>query len=334
MRSPRNIYLQAAVENTLSASTRAPFVLLAPDPANPLKAAVWASTTEYEFKDGHENGADNVVSMHTTANFTNGSEQLLNDAVYPAKEGTPVFFVGMHPENGWSTPADPDPKAGKTATKTFNGSEDVMFAPQISGQYAENVEEWPTFKFRHLLTWLRVTVKADGEAVSAAWGKLKSLKIKSKNTVTVDLGREYAADCVTFDGDTELDFYKTGTDAVFLNKDDESTWYALPDDAAEEVAYVLCAPVQATAYDPYEYEQNNVEVKTSEYTLIVETENRSVDVPVDLQNAESSCFAGSTMRHEFLVNLNFKMGNNIAVSAAVTDWVTGGLAAGAVDPNI
>lgn len=353
MDSARNIYLTATVENTLT--TRAPFLLSAPDQNNPLKVAVWASTTEYVFPDGTDNGkgGSNVVALHTSANFTNGEEQLLNDAVYPKEGGSKVYFVGMHPENGWTTPAadDPDPalaaKAGKIATKTFSGSEDVMFAPQISGEYAQNVTEWPKFEFRHLLTWLRVSIKADGEAVSKAWGRLKSLKVKSPDGVTIDLSGAYdptvpqnpddptaPQDRVSFSGDAELDFYKTETDNVFVDPNDENTWYTLPDEATDAVAYVLCAPVQATANDP---DQEPTIVRTAEYTLLVETENRSVEVPIDLMKDASTTpptyFIGYTMNNRFSLNLNFKMGNNIAVTATVTDWKTGGISNGVLDPN-
>ncbi len=329
--SDRSIYLQASVENTLD--TRAPFYLSQPDLDNPLKVAVWASTTANVFEDLGANGtgADKNVALHTTANFTNGKEQLLNDAVYPDDPEKVVYFVGMHPESGWTAPETGD-TAGKTASKTFNGSEDVMFAPQISGKYAHNTETdtWPTFQFHHLLTWLKVSVKADGQTVSDAWGKLKSLKIRSTNGVTVDLGRDYERNCVSFSGEAELDFYKKGTDKVFADKDNESTWYALPVDKAEEVAYVLCGPVAATAKDP----ESQGDVRTTEYTLIVETENRKVEVPVDLMTNADSYFDRDTMRYQFILNLNFKMGSNIAVTAAIADWGTGGLGSGELDPNI
>lgn len=344
MDSARSIYLRATVENTHT--TRAPFFLSAPDQQNPLEAAVWASTDELEgFPDGTDNGKDGKVALHTSAKFTSGEEQLLNDAVYPKEGGAKVYFVGFHPIDGWATPRadDPDPaqaaKAGKIATKTFDGSEDVMFAPKISGEYAQNVTEWPRFEFRHLLTWLRVSIKADGEAVSKAWGRLKSLKVKSAAGVTIDLIGEYdpaaPRNRVSFSGDTELNFYKTGTDDLFVNPDDESTWFTLPpDEAADAVAYVLCAPVQASENDP---DQWPATVRTTEYTLLVETENRSVEVPIDLMKDASAdppaYFKDYTMNDRFTLNLNFKMGNNITVTAKVTDWQAGGISNGVLDPN-
>jgi len=353
----RSIFLRATVENMKQ--TRAPFVLSEPQRENPLIAAVWASTTEHVFEDLNENGTGgSEVALHTQAKFTSGTEQLLADAVYPKKDGTVVYFVGLHPAADaagaavWETPATGD-RAGKTATMTFSGFEDVMFAPQIEGQYAENLEAatWPTFVFHHLLTWLRVRVKAYDEAVSEAWGKLKSLKIRSKYTVEVDLNKAYDKDnppenmagYVSFpdaadgtDGTKEFDFYKKGTDGVFVKKDVASTWYKLPYTEAEEVAYVLCAPVEATEREPDEAEVK----RTTEYTLLVETENRTVEVPVDLKvpatdpAKDPSYFTGSTMSRQFILNLTFKMGNNITVAAAVTDWVIGGLGDGVLDPNV
>lgn len=319
----RQIYLCAAVENN-ALKTRAPFSLTAPERNAPLDVEVWASTTEYKFLhvDG-KNGSDGTVALHTTAHFTDGKEQLLNEAVYPEKSGTIVYFVGLHPgkenESQWTTNT-----TGTIATRTFSGCEDVMFAPQIFGQYAENVDEsdWPTFQFKHLLTWLRVKVEAESESISDAWGKLKSLKVKSEgNTVTVDLSKEYSETCVTFSGnEVELPFYKTGTDDAY-----QSESFTIPYTEAKEVAYVLCTPVDATAAD-------SEGEKTSEYTLVVETERCTVEVPVDLMEDASTLFTGSTRNCQFTLNLNFKMGDNITVTAAVTDWKVGGISNGVLNP--
>lgn len=334
----QRIYLRAAVENTILMS-RVPFDSSVPDEDHPLEVAVWASTTSHEFKhvDG-KNGSDGTVALHTTAKFTAGSEQLLNDAVYPKDANTTVYFVGLHPEkeygSAWTTN-----DAGTIATRTFNGSEDVMFAPQEEGKYGGNMsgDAWPTFRFKHLLTCLRVRVKAEKELVSEAWGELRSLKVKSSagNTVTIDLSKEYSPiynpddpdkNCVTFssgDGVT-LDFYATGGNEAFSNKS-----YSLPyKENFEEVAYVLCAPVIASA-------ENGDGDKTNEYTLIVETRNRTVEVPIDLMAGEGTenYFNGSTMNYQFVLNLNFKMGNSIIVTVSAADWKLGGISSEVVSPD-
>lgn len=327
----KDIKLCATVENTTL--TRSAYLLSKPDRDHPLKAAVWASTTSGRYLNSGLDGSgeEGEVSMFTTANFTDGEEQLLDDAVYP-KNSKQVFFIGLHPGVGWQSSRN----EGNLAVYTFSGYEDVMFAPEISGQYGVNIDKdtWPTFKFRHLLTWLRVCVKADSEIVSEAWGKLKSMKIKSFNTVSVELDRTFdSSTCLNYsrsdlDNETFLDFYKTGTDNKFLDVNLSDTWFTLPYEGnPQEVAYVLCAPVIATDISP-----NNGE-KTAEYTLFIETEKRTVEVPVDLMKGES-CFVGDTRCNQFILNLTFKMGSNVAVTTSVTDWKAGGMGILELDPNL
>lgn len=328
-----NIRLAATIENTVL--SRSVYTLTEPSKNQPLKAAIWASTTPRQFENLGLNGRDDdvgTVAIYTTANFTNGAEQLLDYAVYP-KSGQTVYFVGLHPANGWRTGSDGEGNNGISAIRNFTGCEDLMFAPQISGSYGMNKDNWPTFKFRHLLTWLRVCIAAESEAVSNAWGKLKSLKIKSYNSVIIELNKEFdSSTCLNYydsglDYDHLLDFYKPGTDLKFLDRNAPSTWYTLPYNVApQEAAYVLCAPVEATAED-------SEGEKTAEYTLVIETENRSVEVPVDLM-VKDQHFKGSTRRNQFILNLTFRMGNNIAVSATVSDWRAGGMGIVELDPNI
>lgn len=325
------IRLNATVENNVM--SRSAYTLTLPSKENPLEVAVWASTTPRKYENLGQNGRndDGIVSMYTTANFTNNQEQLLDDAVYP-KTGKPVYFIGLHPKDKWLTGSDGSGNNGISAVRTFTGCEDIMFAPEIFGQYGMNKENWPKFKFKHLLTWLRVCVAAESEAVSNAWGKLKSMKIKSFNTVTVELDKDFDNNnCLNYsrsdqEKETLLDFYKTGTDTKFLDENISGTWYALPYDVApQEVAYVLCAPVEAT-----EFSQTGE--RTAEYTLVIETENRSVELPIDLM-VGNSYFTGNTRRNQFILNLTFKMGSNIAVAATVSDWRAGGMGIVELNPN-
>lgn len=330
----RRIYLRAMVEGT-TATTRVPYILTAPNRNNPLNVAVWASTTSGTFEDKGLNGktgSTTEVALHTTANFTNGKEQLLVDAVYPNNANTSVYFVGLHPQTGWTMT---DEKTATHAT-AIDGKTDVMFAPQISGMYGGNTtgDKWPTFKFHHLLTWLRIQMVAESEEISNAWGKVTDLTIQSKTQVSIDLskGEDNIANAATFAGDeTDLDFYQTDTDNKFPGTDGYelkgpygSTDY---ESYIEEVAYVLCAPVEATAEDT---ETKN---KTTEYTLTVITERRTVTVDVDLMKDENTPFNGSTRNHQFVLLLKFKMGDNISVMAKPVDWKTGGSGNGELNEN-
>ena len=194
------IYLSAGIDN--SESTRAPYyptngngaVLNAPTLEHPLNVSVWASTEEGVYPNSGYNGSNGTVAIHTDAHFQSADPQLLGEAIYPKAQGQDgtaktVYFVGLHPfSDSWTTTNDKD------AQFTFNGMEDVMFAPQISGTYGTAFEQSPQFQFYHLLTWLRIEMVADmdedsviiREKVSDAWGKIESLTITSKNMVTID----------------------------------------------------------------------------------------------------------------------------------------------------
>ena len=65
--------------------------------------------------------------------------------------------------------------------------------------------------------------------------------------------------------------------------------------------------------------------RTNEFVLELSTENRSnVTVNVDLKTASDTWFTGSTMGHQFMIELRLCAGGYISASATVTDWATGG----------
>ena len=147
----------------------------------------------------------------------------------------------------------------------------------------------------------------------------------------VDKKHDDGADAtVNFTGEADLNFYQTGTDDVFPKTGGYTL--ELPEGSEEmfpEVAYVLCAPVDATEKSVVE----GVEEPTDEYTLIVTTEKRTMTLGIDLKRAADTYFNQSTMGHQFTLRLRFKMGDNISVSAVATDWVNGGIGKGDFDEN-
>ena len=340
------IYLSAGIGEVVS--SRTPYELTAPTTEHPLNVSVWATTDNTgKYPDSDLNGSTGTVEIHTEAHFQSGTPQLLGEAIYPKADGQEaktVYFVGFHPQSTSWTASNDD----KSATFTFTGKEDVMFAPQISGAYNTDFDASPLFNFYHLLTWLRIEMVADKdeddiinkEAIAEAWGNITSLTIKSNNQVTVkSLGQTYAdanetknelVNNLTFGGsEIGMNFYHTGTDTSFP-KDAES--YAIPT-TLTEVAYVMCAPVEGF----YKHTVDGKDVKKPEYILHLTTEKRELDIPIDLKIAEgdgeASYFTGSTRGHQFKILLNFKMGNVISVSAEISlganaDWYTHGTGTG------
>lgn len=313
------IHLAAVVENTHS--TKSPYTHTYPSQNDVFKAAVWASSVDREYKDKGYNGktGNNIVAIHTTANFSSNKPQLLSQAVYP-KNAAKVYFVGFYPSATWNVN-----EAGNLADFTFDGNDDVMFAPQISGTYNQLYENSPTLNFKHLLTWLKVRIVADGEKTMMAWGNILSMKITSKNNVTVDLSKEYVYEtCVEYKETASglLPLYATDSDDVFPPEEGYSIPYYPNVTAPQDVAYVLCAPVIAKSSEVV----NGVDAPMAEYTLHIETERRKVSLPIDLRKNDTSegYYTGSTRGKYFTINLTFKMGNTIVVSSKVEDWSLGG----------
>lgn len=364
----RRIYLSAGVGEVVS--SRTPYHpskegdIYVPTASNPLNVSVWASTTSDVFlhkvdessgKPYDGSGDNDEVAIHTTAYFQSAAPQLLGEAVYPKNdtifngdgtytvETNNVYFVGLHPKSetggsSWET------SNGSDAKFTFTGKEDVMFAPWISGTYGIAFNASPQFHFHHLLTLLRIEMVADQaetetqkkEEVSAAWGKILSLKLlQQPNKVMVSNLGSVTKDNMTSNvaytnADVtlvDMNLYHTGTDVVFPTIQD-----MIPV-TQQEVAYVMCAPVTGV----YQHTVDGVDVPKPEYTLHIKTEKRELDIPIDLKlnsgTEENSYFIGSTIGKQFTIVLNFKMGNVVTVVSEVaiggeTDWFTHGAGSG------
>ena len=334
------IYLAVAVDN--GNTTRAPYELTEPTTEKPLNVDVWASTDKYVFPNSVEDGSDaygGVVKLHTTARFLSSAPQLLNSAIYNKDAQQKVYFVSMYPQ-GWEALYH-----NTQADYTFNGAQDLMFAPQISGVYATDYEKTPLLHFHHLLTWLSFELKADTEEAATAWGKIKKIEIKSCNAVSVDLSAasydeetvdgttvfkyKWDGDGIKFTDEVQLPLYHVNPPSVYLAADTtfEDKYYAqggyeLDYLAAHEVAYVMCAPVVGS------YTNADDEL-TNEYLLNVVTDKRTVEIGLDLKKAAGedvdSYYVGSTMGRKFNFLLNFRLGNTITVTAKMNDWEPGGI---------
>lgn len=325
------IMLSVAIDPVADTRTPYTYVGTAPTSDNPLDALIWASTTSCDFpynaSSPHTGGEDSQVGFHTTVNFQSGNNQLMRDGVEYPNDHSNVYFIGLYPNNIW--PGDDHEGGHNTSIRcTYTGKDDVMFAPQVSGKsnaggYPPN---HPTLNFYHLLTLLRIEVKAKNADVISSWGNLTEITLTGQQTsLTVDLSsvpdvsspvlatRQAAvAGKVTFTGaSSNLSFYEYNSNTAFTGRTKALTT------GFQEVAYVLCQPVSAT-------EGTDV-ARTNEYILTLNTANRSgVTVNVDLKTALNTYFAGSTMGHEFVIQLTFAEGGYISVKAMVEPWGEGG----------
>lgn len=346
------IYLSAGVDE--GGKTKTPYIQTTPTPDYHLNATVWASTTEDVYIDKGLDGTEtSEVSIHTYAFFQSSEPQLLGQAIYPPpivteggdKTAPPVFFVAMYPRSGdfednigqdlnWTTPLE-GKYAGKTASYTFDGRQDVMFASKVSGQYdidkqgangSSIVIKVPNLTFRHLLTLFTVKIEAFRETgvslydIQSAWGEVLELRIQQwnpsgwtedTNTLTIKL----SDGSITYgepDKQRYTTFYNTGLDTVFPAEDGGFTLKDTP----QEVAYTMCAPKVAVGGGVHEYELTIVTKREGQ------VEKETV-IPIDLRD-DSGEFIGSPVGRQFEISLKFKKSRAVAVVASIDEWKTGG----------
>ena len=227
---------------------------------------------------------------------------------YPVDNST-LHICGLYPFEGWGNPANDECKF------TFNGSQDVMAAPEKSSTKNDSKDgNYPQLEFKHLLTQLVIKAVAEDEAAIAKWGKLTDItltKVGKNNpsgAVTVSLSAGTADESSAFATllDNGMSFWVrgAGTETAFASQAKELTT------DGEEVAYSMVAPLKnATG--------------TADYTLAVKTEHSGttpVTVPVNLKTTGSSAdYTASTQGKKFVVLLTFKA-TEIKATATVKDW--------------
>lgn len=306
------IYLSAG-----TITVKSPYTSETPSKDTPLNVLVCASTERFRFpSDGKDGITDGTIGRHIPVQFQSNTSQLVNGIYYNQGKRYDVFFTAFHPQDGWQF------ANGTSATFTFDGSQDVIFAPEVVGNY-DNTSP-PTLEFSHLLTWLKLKISAESDEVATAWGPLKSITIESSNNVNIDLSKTFTTNNVKFgNGKEAINFHKTGSDEVFPDVKDG---YTMTTDV-NEVGYVMCEAVKAVVNDPYV----SGFVTVPEYNITIVSQYRTITVPIDLMTGKDTYFSNSTMGHQFTLNLKFKMGNTIAVSTEVTDWETGGIGIGKIE---
>lgn len=314
------VYMSVETEN--ASEVRSPYMQTAPTSGNPLNTLILATTaTDGTYADSDLSGtqAGGDVAEHVTATFYGSSTQLINGVYYNATDRQTINFVALHPQSGWSITSP-----YTSASLEFNGSQDVMFAPQTRGSY-NNVPR-PHLGFKHLLTLLKVSFKAESEAVAAAWGPIRKMTVTGQNGISIDLSRTFDESCVTFSGDEEgvIPFYLKDSDTEFPGNEEG---YSLTE-TMTEAAYVICRPVDAVYRDMFG------SGTVPEYTIDIESQHRSISIPIDLMKSDSEYYEGSTMGYMFKINLTFMMGNTVAVSANINDWQTGGIGVGNVTETL
>lgn len=207
------VQLSANVEG-MTVSTRTgtaieanPYVLTAPTAESPLQVALWFSTTSGTYA-GTPTEYDNTVTFKNTLLTFPDEDVTYSDA------DAPIYCVGLYPQTGWSHASE-----NTVASHAIDGTEDLMFAPQISGSLSSKFNSTADDKhlqFGHVLTWLRVAFDASSHDAIAMWGNVIKVEILNPHkTVNINLSTgdptygESSEYLVTYDDDKGLPLQTT-----------------------------------------------------------------------------------------------------------------------------
>lgn len=254
----------------LQAKSRATAVPYLPQNEKTLTADVWFRNDG----GGYENSPSDPTNLpvHTTVTFEGTpmmayvSHNGLN-LKYP-RDDSKVYCVGMYPATGWNTTDN------ITVSHAINGSEDLLFAPEISGSWSRN---FPTQQYEHLLTWIKINICASSHAAIDAWGTINQITVNSDSEVTVNLTtREYI-----YSGSQEI---ATMTESRQLTT------------ATREVGSVFCSPkTQYTVTVSYTDKHGDKLTKTVPLSLnLIDVDNNDAVTEVtDASQARGKCFVFS-----------------------------------------
>lgn len=225
---------------------------------------------------------------------------------YPANGS--VYLCGLFPATTWTM-------NGTKASFTFNGSQDVMAAPQVTSTKADAPDSYKILAFKHLLTQITVKFNAETEEDAKAWGNITGLELLSAENGEVKLANQATVTLkdgtAEFSGTTGTGFYAVTGGTTYSDIEYSST--AIPVDNATAVAYTMCAPVKADGNTGAEYKLK-----------ITSASNATETVDINLkQSGNSADFVDSTAGYSFNIELTFKA-TEIKAIATITPWKDGG----------
>ena len=288
-----------------------PYEQVTPSGDKILDASVWFTTSSGVYGDG---GWDAFHQRHTEVKFNSASpvypyEQSL---MYPA-DGE-VFCVGLYPysSSAWTTNV-----GNTTATHEINGVDDLMYASQQSAGNKATITVVPTLQFYHLLTWLKIIVKAESNDAVSAWGNITNITVTSPSSgLTVDLAKSIstAGDVITYE-EGVVTYNGIPTDIIAF----DGSSYTDPGTSAtisrskslditdQEIASIFCAP-------DYRY---TVKVTTAHHV------EKSVVVTLKDENGidlTAENYLSKARGHMFVITLYFKDMTVIDAGISLNAW--------------
>ena len=248
----------------------------------------------------YQTGADGMYAGSMT--FVPGEAAVFEETqYYPGDETKPVYLCGLHPSEGWETPAG----TPSTVDRAIDGFTDIMVAPEVASTRLEAAAgTYQTLGFRHVLTHLVVSACAGDADAQESWGDITKIELAEAGGTTpcnkVNVQPSDGSATYSYDAGTPaVRMYQPNTDVLFAQIPIPS------EDTHMPVAYSLVAPVTAAT-------------DADAFVLKVYTEKRPSGYPVPVRLKT----AGSTTGKTYVVALTFKV-IDIKAQATVAKWEDG-----------
>ena len=269
------------IVTTRTAAVANPYQGTTPSTSNVLDASVWFSTTSGTYEAG---ALANTLPRHTEVKFNSSGTVYPESEILLYPESGTVYCVGLYPysETEWTT------NAGNTeAYHDIDGSQDLMFAPQISGTKASPISS--SLAFTHQLTWLKINVIAEDNSAISSWGNVTNITVTSPgNKLTVNLSAGTASCNSTSTNITAFE----GSSALKITSQDFGS--------------IFCAP--ATGY--------NISVTTANGG----TKNLGTVALKQLDGETAVDDVAYAKGKMFVITLNFKPFKTIDATCTLTTW--------------
>lgn len=276
-----------------------------------MTAKVLFSPTNGVYK--HAPVAPTYMPFHSTITYSSSPTTIFYDPAtghlpltYPGNEGVypDVYCVGLYPAddtaddsiNKWTFSDD-----GTKAYFPITGTNDIMFAPQISGNWIVPFENQ---QYNHLLTWLKFEICASDVKSAQFWGKIQSISvINPHNQIEVTLG----TGTVDF---KDYDYAGQNNHTKYVYNDVNGVELSI---TSTYIGQLLCAPdTESGATDPVKY---RIRVVTEERPEGVE-----LDVTLKDNNGNPITDYTRTMCKQYIVMLYFNPFAEIDAQCSLVPW--------------
>lgn len=169
-----------------------------PTADNPLAVDLWFSEESGKYGTETPGNTETYIPCHTKMTFDTGNPVAVlyeGDSGKALKYPTDgnIMCMGFYPQGVWTWSGTD----GVVATAEIDGSDDLMFAPEITGNWND---KFGPQQYSHVLTWLEIVGCATSHDADDAWGKITKISVVSKSVVNIsaaDNSTAYAGDDIS-----------------------------------------------------------------------------------------------------------------------------------------